>query len=129
MYQVVTDTNVLVAGLLSNLGASHRWLRLVGDEGWRVNLSAPLFLEYEQTLKRVCTRGSLSSSDIDEVLRFLGANASLRLIFFLWRPLLPDPKDDFAISRRPYDILPPQEQPMKYLRGRDAYLRAKGLLT
>jgi predicted nucleic acid-binding protein len=31
MYQVAIDTNVLVAALLSNLGASHRLLRLVGD--------------------------------------------------------------------------------------------------
>jgi putative PIN family toxin of toxin-antitoxin system len=98
MYQVVIDTNVLVAGLLSNLGGSHRLLRLVGDERWRINLSVPLFLEYEQTLKRVCTGGSLRSSDIDDVLRFLSANASLRLIFFLWRPLLPDPKDDFVLE-------------------------------
>ena len=32
MYQVVIDTNVLVAALLSSRGASHRLLRLVGDE-------------------------------------------------------------------------------------------------
>jgi predicted nucleic acid-binding protein len=68
MYQVVIDTNVLVAGLLSSLGASHRLLRLVGDDRWRINLSVPLVLEYEQTLKRVCTGESLSGSDIDDVL-------------------------------------------------------------
>jgi predicted nucleic acid-binding protein len=28
----------------------------------------------------------------------LCANANLRLIFFLWRPLLPDPKDDFVLE-------------------------------
>src|ERR1039458_3236853 len=100
MYQVVIDTNVLVAALLSNLGASHRVLRLVGDRRWRINLSVPLVLEYEQTLKRVCAGGSLSGGDIDDVLRFLCANANLRLIFFLWRPLLPDPKDDFVLELR-----------------------------
>jgi len=98
MHQVVIDTNVLVAGLLSNLGASHRLLRLVGDQRWRINLSVPLVLEYEQTLKRVCTGGSLSGSDIDDVLYFLCAKANLRNIFFLWRPLLPDPKDDFVLE-------------------------------
>src|ERR1022692_4555579 len=80
MYQVVIDTNVLVAALLSNLGASHRVLRLVGDDRWRINLSVPLVLEYEQTLKRVCTGGSLRGSDIDDVLRILCANANLRHI-------------------------------------------------
>jgi len=98
MYQVVIDTNVLVATLLSNLGASHRLLRLVGDHRWQIHLSVPLDLEYEQTLKRVCTGGALSGGDIDSVLHFLCANANLRPIFFLWRPLLPDPKDDFVLE-------------------------------
>ena len=98
MYQVVIDTNVIVAALLSNRGASHRLLRLVGDPRWRINLSVPLVLEYEQTLKRVCTSGDLSGSDIDSVVHFLCANANLRSIFFLWRPLLPDPKDDFVLE-------------------------------
>ena len=55
-------------------------------------------LEYEQTLKRVCAGGPVSGSEIDGVLRFLCANANLRLIFFLWRPFLPDPKDDFVLE-------------------------------
>jgi hypothetical protein len=87
MYQVVIDTNVLVAAMLSNRGASNLLLRLVGDSRWRMNLSVPLVFEYEQTLKRVCAGGALSGSDIDDVLYFLCANANLRLIFFLWRPL------------------------------------------
>jgi len=110
MYQVVIDTNVLVAALLSSRGASHRLLRLVGDDRWRMNLSVPLVLEYEQTPKRVCAGESLSGSDIDGILQFLCANASLRPIFFLWRPLLPDPKDDFvlelAVESRPISCLP-----------------------
>ena len=98
MYQVVIDTNVIVAALLSNRGASHRVLRLVGYPRWRINLSVPLVFEYEQTLKRVCTEGELNGSDIDNVMHFLCANANLRHIFFLWRPLLPDPKDDFVLE-------------------------------
>ena len=57
-----------------------------------------LVLEYEQTLKRVCTGGALSGDDIDSVIHFLCANANLRPIFFLWRPLLPDPKDAFVLE-------------------------------
>jgi putative PIN family toxin of toxin-antitoxin system len=98
MYQVVIDTNVLVAALLSSRGASHHLVRLIGDPRWRMNLSVPLVLEYEQTLKRVCTGGDLSVSDIDSVLDFICANASLRAIFFLFRPLLPDSKDDFILE-------------------------------
>jgi putative PIN family toxin of toxin-antitoxin system len=98
MYQVVVDTNVLVAALLSNRGASHRLLRLVCDDRWRMNLSVPLVFEYEQTLKRVCAGATLTGSDIDDILQFLCANSNLRPIFFLWRPLLPDPKDDFVLE-------------------------------
>ncbi len=98
MYQVVIDTNVLVAALLSNRGASYRLLRLVGDRRWQINLSVPLVLEYEQTLKRVCMAGNLDASDIDSVIHFLCANANLRLIFFLWRPLLRDPNDHFVLE-------------------------------
>ena len=98
MYQVVIDTNVLVAALRSNRGASHRLLRLVGDERWRMNLSVPLVLEYEQTLKRLFAGEALRGNDIDGILRFLCANANLRPIFFLWRPLLPDPKDDLVLE-------------------------------
>ena len=98
MYQVVIDTNVLASALLSNRGASHRLLRMVGDQRWRINVSVPLVFEYEQTLKRVCAGGTLGGGDIDDVIRFLCANANLRLIFFLWRPFLPDSKDDFVLE-------------------------------
>jgi len=89
---------VLVAALLSNRGASHRLLRLVGDDRWRMNLSVPLVLEYEQTLKRLCSGEALESTDIDDILCLLCANANLRSVFFLWRPLLPDPKGDFILE-------------------------------
>ena len=98
MYQVVVDTNVIVAALLSNRGASHELVRLVGDRRWKMNLSVPLVFEYEQTLKRVCTGGPLASEDIDDILQFLCATANLRPIFFLWRPWLPDPKDDLVLE-------------------------------
>jgi predicted nucleic acid-binding protein len=31
-------------------------------------------------------------------MEFLCASANLRLIYFLWRPFLPDPKDDFVLE-------------------------------
>jgi putative PIN family toxin of toxin-antitoxin system len=98
MYQVVVDTNVIVAAILSDRGASHRLLRLIGDHRWRANLSVPLVLEYEQTLKRVCTGRGLNEDDIDAVVCFLCANADLRPIFFLWRLFLPDPKDALVLE-------------------------------
>jgi putative PIN family toxin of toxin-antitoxin system len=98
MFQVVIDTNVLLAALRSNRGASYRLLSLVGDERWQLNLSVPLLLEYEDVLKRPDVGLSLTRADIDAVLNFLCAIANRREIFYLWRPVLPDPKDDFILE-------------------------------
>jgi putative PIN family toxin of toxin-antitoxin system len=98
MFQVVLDTNVLVAALRSNRGASFRLLSLVGDERWQLNLSVPLLFEYEDVLKRADAGLILTHREIDDVLDFLCAAAKLRHIFYLWRPVLPDPKDDFVLE-------------------------------
>ncbi|HEX8708886.1 MAG TPA: putative toxin-antitoxin system toxin component, PIN family [Pyrinomonadaceae bacterium] len=98
MWQVVIDTNVLLAALRSRRGASHRLFRLIGDERWRMNLSVPLFLEYEDVIKRPGAGLSLSVEELDDILDFICASAGLREIFYLWRPVLPDPKDDFILE-------------------------------
>ena len=91
VFRVVLDTNVLVAALRSRRGASHRLLRLVGDQRWQINPSVPLLLEYEDVLKRPDAGHHLTPEEVDDVLNFLCASASLREIFYLWRPVLPDP--------------------------------------
>lgn len=98
MYQVVVDTNVLLAALRSRRGASHRLLNLVGDGRWQMNLSVPLFLEYEDVAKRPDSGLTLSAGEVDDILDFICAEANLREIFYLWRPVLPDPKDDFILE-------------------------------
>jgi putative PIN family toxin of toxin-antitoxin system len=98
MFQVVIDTNVLLAALRSNRGASYRLLSLVGDNRWQLNLSVPLLLEYEDALKRPSAGLGLTHMDIDNILDFLCAIANRREIFYLWRPVLLDPKDDFILE-------------------------------
>jgi len=98
VFQVVIDTNVLLAALRSRRGASHRLLLLVGDERWQMNLSVPLFLEYEDVLKRPGAGLVLSVPEVDDILDFLCSAANLHEIFYLWRPFLPDPKDDFVLE-------------------------------
>lgn len=95
---MVLDTNVLVAALRSRRGAYHRLLKLVGDPRWRTNLSVPLLLEYEDVLKQPDVGHPLSPEQVDDVLDFLCASASLREIFYLWRPILTGPKDDFVLE-------------------------------
>lgn len=98
MYQVVVDTNVLLAALRSRRGASYRLLSLLGDRRWQMNLSVPLVLEYEDVVKRPDSGAGLSAAEVDDILDFICAEANLREIFYLWRPVLPDPKDDFILE-------------------------------
>lgn len=98
--QVVLDTNVLVAALRSRNGASFALLSRVGepDAGFELHLSVPLVFEYEDVLRRQSRRLGLTHADIDDVLDFLCAVAHHREIFFLWRPVLRDPRDDMVLE-------------------------------
>lgn len=96
--RVVLDTNVLVAGLRSNLGASYRLLSRIDDGSFAPVLSVPLVLEYEDVLKRQSRQLGLSHADIDVVLDYLCQVGEHRRIFFLWRPVLPDPLDDMVLE-------------------------------
>jgi putative PIN family toxin of toxin-antitoxin system len=98
-YQVVLDTNVVFSALLSNQGASHKLLSLVGvSDRFQINLSVPLVLEYEDVLKRQSDKLGLSHQEIDDVLDYLCSVAQRRRIFYLWRTVLRDPKDEFVLE-------------------------------
>lgn len=93
---IVLDTNVLVAALKSSLGASFRLLSLVEADSFTLHVSTPLVSEYEAVLKRGII--SLSVDEIDDVIDFLCSRAVLNKIFYLWRPVLKDPDDDFVLE-------------------------------
>ena len=99
VYQVVLDTNVVVSALRSRTGASHKLLSLVGmSDRFRISLSVPLVLEYEEVLKRQAAALGLTHQEIDDILDYLCSVARRRLIFFLWRPFLTDPKDELVLE-------------------------------
>jgi len=98
VYQVVVDTNVLLAALRSRHGASYRLLSLLGDGRWQMNVSVPLVLEYEDVVKRPDSGVGLSAGEVDDILDFICAEANRREIFYLWRPILHDPRDDFILE-------------------------------
>ena len=98
-YQVVVDTNVLVAALRSRKGASYKLLSLVDARKFTINVSVPLMLEYEDAAKRnTIISVFLNSEEIDDILDYVCTVANKRKIFFLWRPYLKDPKDDFVLE-------------------------------
>ena len=94
MYQVVIDTNVLVAALRSSLGASYRLLDTLEMGQWQPNISVAVALEYEEVLKRSTVNPGMSLQDVDDFMDYLLSRANLVPIFFRWRPALRDPDDD-----------------------------------
>ena len=97
-YQIVVDTNVLVAGLRSNRGASYKLLTILNDARWQVNISTTLIFEYEEILKRSSLELGLSFPDIDAIIRGICSISNQRQIFYVWRPTSTDPDDDFLID-------------------------------
>ena len=97
MHQVVLDTNVVVAGLRSRLGASFQLLQKVGSSnaGFEINLSVPLVFEYEMALLRDPV---IDNEVADAVLAYLCRVGNAREIFFLWRPFLRDPSDEMVLE-------------------------------
>jgi putative PIN family toxin of toxin-antitoxin system len=98
LHQIVIDTNVFVAALRSQRGASYKLLMLLGTGKFETNVSVPLVLEYEDVAKRLLKEIQLSESDIDDIIDYICEVANLRKVFYLWRPILKDPKDDMVLE-------------------------------
>jgi putative PIN family toxin of toxin-antitoxin system len=97
-YQIVIDTNVLVAALRSHQGASHKLFMLINSGKFKMNVSVPLVLEYEAVAKRLTGEIPLTERDVDDVLDYICAAANRKQIFYLWRPFLRDAKDDMVLE-------------------------------
>lgn len=93
MKDIILDTNVIVAGLRSALETSHRLLTLIGSEQIQLHVSTPLIAEYDEILQR-----ELPHVAFQEVVNYICQVAMKHKIFYLWRPLLKDPDDDFLLE-------------------------------
>ena len=96
--QIILDTNVLVAAFRSKRGAASYLLERILTDGWHVNVSTPLLLEYEEVLKRPEMVKFLSHELADEFIDGLCENAVCHDIFFLWRLFVRDPNDAFVFE-------------------------------
>ena len=96
--RVVLDTNVVVAALRSRRGASAAVLLGAGTGQFEFCISVALFFEYESVLKRPEAGVVLPVAAIDDILDHLAAVGRREQIFFLWRPVLPDPADDHVLE-------------------------------
>ena len=96
MVKAVLDTNVLVAAMRSNRGASFRLVSMLGPEAsFRLAVSVPLVLEYEMALKR---KSELGDAEVEAVVDYICQITERREIHFLWRPFLRDPGDEMVLE-------------------------------
>ena len=93
--RVVLDTNVLVSAFRSREGVAFRLVSLLREGRFEISISVPLVLEYEDVLLRATP---LDEESVLAVVRYLSSVANRQKIFVLWRPSLPDPKDDMVLE-------------------------------
>src|SRR5271165_4174113 len=100
MRRIVLDTSVVVAGLRTQLGAGNAVLRLVATRRLVALATPPLFLEYEDVLKRPEHRlaHGLAPEAIEEFLAELAALIEPVEVHFQWRPQSRDPNDEMVLE-------------------------------
>jgi len=98
--KIVLDISVFVAGLRTQLGAGNAVLRLVAGRKVRVLATPPLFLEYEDVLKRPEHQlaHGLTPGEVDDFLAELAALVEPVEVHFQWRPQTRDPNDEMILE-------------------------------
>src|SRR6266404_1131877 len=96
MRRIVLGTSVVVAGLRTQLGAGNAVLRLVATRRLVALATPPLFLEYEDVLKR--PEHGLAPEAIEEFLAELAALIEPVEVHFQWRPQSRDPNDEMVLE-------------------------------
>lgn len=98
--KIVLDTSVLVAGLRTRLGAGNAALQRVARRKITLLATPPLFLEYEDVLKRPEHRlvHGLTPEEIDDFLAELAALIEPVEVHFQWRPQSRDPNDEMVLE-------------------------------
>ena len=100
MRRVVLDTSVIATALRSRSGASFVLLRAVQHRRLLPLATPPLFLEYEEVLKRQAQRdvSGLALGEVDELLEELAALVEPVDLHMRWRPQLRDPDDELVFE-------------------------------
>ena len=98
MLKVVIDTNVFVAGLRSDGGASREVLRRALQGHYLPLFGNALWLEYEDLLGRPVWTEATTPYERQQVLAALAKIGRWVTIYYGWRPNLPDEADNHLIE-------------------------------
>lgn len=97
--RVVFDTNVLVAALRSDKGASFALVYLLPSPKFEIAVSVPLYFEYlDVAMRPEIKPAGLSDIDVLTFVRRILSFAHRQKIYFRWRPVLSDSKDDMILE-------------------------------
>lgn len=97
---ITLDTNVLLASLLSKVGASHHVLNLIIEDKINLALSTSVVLEYDDVLKRkeILEKLGLSREQVEDVLDLLVLLADKCSIYYRLRPNLLDENNNLFVE-------------------------------
>jgi putative PIN family toxin of toxin-antitoxin system len=100
MLRLIIDSNVVASAFRSRSGAGFALLELARREWIKMLATPPLFLEYEDVLKRPAQLAvsRLSLADVDTALDALAALIEPVEVHLTWRPQLPDPNDEMVLE-------------------------------
>jgi putative PIN family toxin of toxin-antitoxin system len=97
--RAVIDTSVLVSALRSSNGASAAVVNALPSPKFKTVVSIPLYCEYLDVLNRPgMVPSHFTPPDILAVCRYVASVSIRQQVYFLWGPLLPDPKDDMVLE-------------------------------
>lgn len=98
MIPIVIDTNVMVAGLRSDGGASRQVLRHALSGRYQPLFGNALWLEYEDLLGRDVWTAETTPSERIQVLAALARVGRWVRVYYGWRPNLPDEADNHLVE-------------------------------
>lgn len=98
--RTVFDTNVVVAAVRSDRGASRVLLTAALEQHYPILASVPLMLQYESVLTRPehLEAARISAADVEVLLNAIALVVEPIRISYLWRPILSDPGDDLVLE-------------------------------
>ncbi len=98
--RLVFDTDVMVAAIRSDAGASRQLLIAGLRQQCQLLVSVPLVMEYEAVMTRPehLEAARLSADDVSALLDAVVRVAEPIRLAFLWRPELRDPNDDMVLE-------------------------------